>query len=369
MRRLSRQLTLALSLALSGCSFFGAGGNSEESCDLALAALCELPFGTSPTFGGETEIDTSSDARCNAILPPDMEKGIPELCVITGTAITIKANAVVRATGARALALVARENLSIYGTLDVSSHRESTLRSTVSELVGAGAGSTCPAFARMPGGGTLGGAGGAGGSFSGSGGAGGAGDTDDTNVAGGLPGAALTAQEVGTLHAGCAGQGGGAAAVAGGDGGQGGGAVYLASMKVVQVIGEGKIGANGAGGKGGGPLAGGGGGGSGGMIVVDAPLVIVAGLISANGGGGGEGGDGTAGGDGADGTLSVSPARGGASGASLAKGGNGAAASTTATPGDGSITSGGGGGGSVGVVRFRTDDLKTTGGMISPPPT
>jgi hypothetical protein len=147
-----------------------------------------------------------------------------------------------------------------------------------------------------------------------------------------------------------------------GTGGAGGGAVQISSAVSIAIEEGGAINMSGNGGKG----NAGGGGGAGGAILLEAPVVRIAGTLAANGGGGGSGG---LGGDGMSGRPGSEPAAGGVSDDG-ATGGDGAygGAFDGAVGGafDGGI-SGGGGGGGAGVIRINTaDGGAEIPGVVSP---
>jgi len=267
---------------------------------------------------------------------------LPDLCVMSGTTVT--ATGAVRVIGARPLAIVATQDLTIGSgaTLDASS--------IVGGTRGAGANlGTCNAGS-PPGGSSGGGGGGAGGSFQSRGGAGGGG----MGTAGGTSGVTVTTAFV---RGGCRGQPGGGATP--GSGGDSGGSIYLVAGARLQI--DGQLNASGAGGGGAtGSKSGGGGGGSGGMITLyGSPIVIGSGArIWANGGGGGGGGSSSS--AGTSGGQAVAPGGGGSAGSGDGAGGVGAAQVMSGAPGMQGAKGGGGGGGGVGVIE------NVTGGLLAP---
>ncbi len=155
-------------------------------------------------------------------------------------------------------------------------------------------------------------------------------------------------------------------------GGGGGGALQLVSCTRISLDEDGFVDANGAGGEGGvgGAAGGGSGGGSGGGILIEAPSVILYGIVTANGGGGGAGGT-TAG-------TPLTPASGGdgerlggAGGvwSPAGNGGDGAAEGIPAARGmaaaNAALGSGGGGGG-MGRVRINSLAPPAITGIVSP---
>jgi hypothetical protein len=136
-----------------------------------------------------------------------------------------------------------------------------------------------------------------------------------------------------------------------GRGGGGGGALQIISNTKIEIAGG--INAGGCGGKAGtGNSDSGGGGGAGGAILLEAPSVIVTGILAANGGGGGGGGGGGAT-IGANGSLGTMPAPAGAGNNAGEQGGAGAATGQAAGSGGNAGTPGGGGGG-MGRIRINT---------------
>jgi len=267
------------------------------------AGLLRVCFGSLPIgninlpIGGV--LDTSG-AGCNFVVG---QQGGPQLCVISGTNLTVTGNLV--AVGTRPLMLVATDTITVVGqgSIDVSSVSGGGART------GAG-GNASECSLSTKGQNDQGGAGGgAGGSFGTAGGKGGTGDQNDNGPGradGGNPGNTQTNPTV--LRGGCAGGDGGNGnsgdpRALGGEGGEGGGAVYLIAATRIAI--EGNVFASGAGGRvtigSNGRLEGAGGGGSGGMVVLDAPTIQVSGRVVANGGAGGGGGGnvgGTGGGNG-----------------------------------------------------------------------
>jgi hypothetical protein len=383
-----RSILLIIAVALIGCDgLFGIrdpqprsdassaiDGSATEPLDAreCWATGIEVCFTTPPSgpimLAGT--LDTTSDARCS----PDFST----TCVIAGGSISIEATATLTVAGTRPLVLVASDELTIAGTLDIASHAQTPAQT------GPGAVSAvCHQFGLPPPdtNNTDGTGGGAGGSFGDAGGAGGG------NASGAHGGAVSTDVEGKAFGAGCRGEDGanpnpGSSTLpAYGLGGAGGGATYLIGGTAILI--SGIINASGAGGLGGectspcdgsssGKAHGGGGGGAGGMIVLEAPSIANTGSIFADGGGGGEGASHSeTGASGADPSGSA-PAAGGSAEGNHHGGPGGAgvhAGSVAGTGGDGSNDYGGGGGGGGGggagkIVVYGT----TLTGNASPAP-
>jgi hypothetical protein len=277
-------------------------------------------------------------------------------CVIAAHSITINTGVTVAATGMRPLVLVATESITMSGLIDVASHRG----------VGIGAGADAPGC--NEGSPPTGTSGGAGGSFGGAGG--------DGAAVGGNAGTAGATIIPTMMRGGCPGQNG-SDDTAPGPRGHGGGGVMLIANNTITI--GGIVNASGSGGGGGGNSAnaGAGGGGSGGLIGLDAPTIMVSGVVVANGGGGGEASGAVSTGDvGDDPTNATTPALGGSGGSSFGTdGGNGAYATTltgdnAATNCTGTCTTpsaGGGGGGGAGLIKHYRATSIGGSGTISPP--
>lgn len=289
---------------------------------------------TSPPTGNITSadaraIDTTTGNGC--VITTGLRAGPSSVCVLAGSAVDLASGITIEATGTRPLVIVADDTITIGGTV--------TVASTAAGTIGAGADS-CTSGAGQEGQGGGGGAGGSHGSLGGVGGAGTAGRGGDV----GLP--ALTG-----VRGGCSGGAGGADGAGAGAGapGAGGGAVYLLARNQVTV--DGFVNASGAGGGAAGAMtagAGGGGGGAGGYIGIDAPQIVIGGLVLAVGGGGGGGG--------AHGETSFAQPGAETNTCSAASGGNGAIASNT--------IAGNGGPGSVDTTKNGTDGGSTIGGSL-----
>jgi hypothetical protein len=298
-------------------------------------------------------IDTSADGACTFVVPQVFG---PELCVVAGTTVTIT-DALV-ATGSRPLAILATDNATIGGTIDVSSTRTRH---------GAGA-DDLACIPSGPGAGSSNGAGGgAGASFGSSGGGGGAGSGGA--VAGGM--AAPASHTPTVVRGGCPGALGGIGTISDDAPGSGGGAIYLLAAGTLTITGT--IDASGAGGGAGRASKGGGAGaGSGGMIVLWASTMdVTVPKIFANGGGGGGGADnGASGHAGDDPSAPSTPAAGGTGGGSAGPGpgGTGAYQDVAAQRGLDDVTGAGGGGGGGGVGFLLVISGQAIGGDLSPTP-
>jgi hypothetical protein len=327
-------------------------------------------------FNAATTIDTDNATPSGCVATTGTSAN--GYCVVAGTDISVAAN--VRAIGTKPLVLIATQTLTVSantGVIDVGSHRNPPAP-TNTEFYGAGAN---PTICQSPNGPGPGG-GGAGGSFLTLGGTGGAGT--GASAVGGTPGPAIPLAAQGLVHGGCPGQT--SNGTAGIIFGAGGGAVYLIAGKTITI--GGTVIAGGAGARSGLPIGasggdGAGGGGSGGMIGLDAPTIIVTGLLIANGGGGGSGGNAIAGHSGDDALTTMAPDGGGSNssangsnagagfggdGSSGGAGGNGSAAKPANAQ---DIPGGGGGGGGAGVILVpatASQALDTNPG-ISPPVT
>jgi hypothetical protein len=195
--------------------------------------------------------------------------------------------------------------------------------------------------------------GGGGGSFCGTGGSGAMGTGA---VSGGsTPGSPYGAPSLVPLWGGSAGGGVHAPDVAGNASCSGGGAVQISASKSITIAAGGFITVNGAGGVAGGDESGEGGG-SGGAILLEAPIITIAGVVEANGG---EGSDPES--DGAnppeDGGAAVEPG--------VAGGTGGAGENVNGGNGDPTDAGFGGGGGGTGRIRLNGTTVKVTG-TVSP---
>jgi hypothetical protein len=290
-----------------------------------------------------------------------------QLGVFGFAGLTIAPTAIVRTTGAGALALVSSKDVFVGGTLN--------LQGSCAEVnAGAGAGGV-GSDGGGDGGGSLGGfdaatgrAGGGGGGGLGDGGGKGGSSGLAAGGTGGMIFGDLTVEPV--VLAG--GGGGGAGRVAGGGaGGNGGGAVLLAVNGDLKV--DGVIHAGGCGGLAGAMGASGGGGGAGGAILLEAAQLVLGNgsALAANGGGGGAGDGGQPGGAATPDRVAApggAPRNNGAPG-----GGGGVTGSTTGktptTPPNAKW--GGGGGAGIGRIAIKTlaGDYVDQGAALSPDPT
>jgi len=297
-------------------------------------------------------IDTDADPRCISV-PQVGVVGAPALCVIVGA--TIATSGSVQVTGGHALALIARDTVTIPmdSTLDVSSKQRGTL----------GPGADQVPCTSKPGGmnptGKPGG-GGAGGSFHGVGGQGGLGDAANATAGD----AGMVTSDLGVVRGGCGGGRGGTPGSIVDNGGHGGGALYISADNAIII--EGTINGSGGGGTAV-AFAGGGGGGSGGYVGLDAPQVLGNGIVFTRGGSGAAGSNTTKGADGQDPADSTSPTLGlpGIDGGDGGDGSppNGSMVDGVKAPnGDGELTVGGGGGGGAAgwIVSYRASSTAFT---------
>lgn len=269
----------------------------------------------------------------------------PGLAILHIRTLTVEAGATLRVVGSRPIAIIASQQVTISGVIDVSADRGTPGAGGATSGSGNGAGGDAPA----DGGAVQPGGGGAGfGSFGGSGG-------DGFSEAGGQGGATYGSPSQSVLFGGSA--GGLSADCPADTAGAGGGAIDIYSAKLISIPTGGGINAGGGGGAGGNVcgsvFGGGGGGGSGGAIFLQAPSVTQGGTLAANGAGGGSGAGktgsqpGTAGND-ATLDASVAPGAVGPGG----NGGAGAVGTAAATSGEPLALFGGGGGGGGGVGRI-----------------
>ena len=333
------------------------------------APECSAEWGTPPTVGDPCRFAKGPAVTITGTQTLDTTSGLlggddGELVSVGGIqarmyivdSFTVSAGATLRATGPHPVLVISWGDISIAGTIDVSSKTAGT------PIVGAGGNATtCPA---IPDGGTNnngGGAGGGGGGLGTAGGNGGQGGSNGGRQIGATGGPSASP----LLQGGCRGGRGGNTPNA--EGGGGGGAIYLVSKTRITV--SGTIDAGGAGGLGATGRGGGGGGGAGGMIGLEAPVVSTTGTLAANGGGGGQGVDGDPGGVGQDGKATATVATGGGPGGDqCGPGGAGGFAATAATGGvNGNCSSngGGGGGGAYGIIVVKSPS-KTLGGVVTP---
>jgi hypothetical protein len=270
-----------------------------------------------------------------------------EIALLVYSSITI--NNTLRVVGPVPLILVARDGITVGGSIDVSAMDAVPGPGGRRGADGAGASASGPGNGR--GGGHEGSyedGGGGGGGQCGTGGRGGDADPDIGTTARGGDGGGRTdaAGDPETLRGGGGGGAGNGDGGRFGVGGAGGGAVQLSSRGTItiggSVLARGSQGRPGSGGSG--NDGSGGGGGAGGWILVEAPSVTIGGTLDAIGGNGG-GGD-SGGGGGAGGTTSSDGAAGGGDG------GGGA--------------NGGGGGGGAGCLVIRSFDPLPMSGTFRP---
>jgi len=276
--------------------------------------------------------------------------------------------------GARAFALVTRQDLVVDGAMGVWA-------SWVTDGAGGDNTAAClPGGRGKPGvlqsmGAMSGGSGGGGGGFGADGGRGAVvdGATGAVRTRAGLANGEVTLVP---LRGGCRGGAGGDPASNGGPAGGAGGALQMVAGGELHV--SGYVTARGGGGQGVlGPSGGGGGGGSGGGLLLEASTLTIDGQLTANGGGGGEGGraagDSDFGSNGHD--WDGVQASGGAGGSFGGDGGPGGALAG-ADGEDGlvgesdasNLAGGGGGGGGVGRIHLRAIGTLTMGpaSLVSP---
>jgi hypothetical protein len=309
----------------NGCDANGCKPCTTPECEKHiipkyLPTICDQRLSGDPrSITTDATIDTTNPQNCSSVV---MQPGGVDICVLRYSALTIEANRTLTVTGPRAVALVADDDLTIVGALDVSA---------IVNTNGPGGGvivsGTCT--------GTKGGCGGAGYRTAGGSG-GGTGATGNGGAKEPLP------TQLAVLRGGTRCQGGS---------GAGGAATLISCRGTVNV--PGLIDANGSGGYGDVNDVQHGyyqatGGNSGGTVVLQGMTINATGRFYANGGGGGAGGAGT-GLNGEDGKRSAVAALGGVGGGAV--GGNGG--SEGSMPSNGSqyfmdTTNGGAGGGSAG---------------------
>ncbi|HPH65086.1 MAG TPA: hypothetical protein PLF40_05050 [Kofleriaceae bacterium] len=269
----------------------------------------------------------------------------------------------VRVIGNRALIILARNNITLMGEVDIDGGRAADNSANGAGggagAVGASAATGCSAG--QNGGNNNGFGGGAGGAFGLASGKGG------SNL-GGASSPRCMALLRDNLQGGSGGGRGGDTDT-GGAGGGGGGAIQFSALLSIQVgaqVGA-LLHANGSGGQAKqADKRGGGGGGAGGGFLFEAPSVTIAAnaIVVANGGAGGDGKD-TPNGDGQPGQRDTTDAKGGGNG------GNGGSVASPANNGTGNANDGGGGGGaSVGKIEVRAGNAGpvNANAIVSPTP-
>ena len=325
-----------------------------------------------------TDVNTSgtnvpAGVARTAATQPD---GARDLAIFAVRSLWVKPAAVLRWSGTSAVVIVASDHILIEGAIDVSAAGTTAgpggWRGGNTQAAGqapSGATAAPPGYNAGTGEDT----GGSGGSFGAVGGRGG-----PAGIAGSpQPGTVFGTASLVPLFGG-GGGGGGSGMASGGTGGGGGGALQLVAAVRIDVTGTLiTAGAGGGGGDGTFTFGAGGGGGAGGGLLLEAPMVLVTGVLAANGGGGGGGAYQAqdAGAAGMAGQPSAVPAPGGQGGSSGSPtngaGGAGGAASTAAEvggTGSGGAPNGGGGGGGVGRIAIYSRSGAAPGGTCSPPP-
>jgi hypothetical protein len=352
-----------LLLALSAC---GRSGFDERApleppahvpASVTLDGAGSLVLGTSVIDTTSLTIDGASPVRGQLAAIAQLGGG-PELALLQAEHITISDGAMVRVVGTRGLVILAR-TVDVGGSLDASAGAGAALIKAANGVHEAG--NVCDSGGGGGGHGTRGGTGG---------------DADSCTFGG--PGGAVIGDDALTLLVGGAAGGDGVTAACGiPPGGGGGGALQLSASERVSIAGAGAVLVGGGGGVGGlecgdGDAGAGGGGGAGGAIYIEAPVVVIDGVLLAHGGGGGAGGNGLTqngpigkGGDGAAGT-SRDPAVGGVPPAPNA-GIGGAGGTGALAAGDGMMgnNNGGGGGGGAGRIVIIGDAIELRG-FVSP---
>jgi hypothetical protein len=362
---------------------------------------------------GVTTLNT--DTGCSNVVR--QSAGAPEICVVRHRDIHVLVGATLKASGGRALALVATRDLSIEGVLSVAAH--AAVAGPGALASGAGVGQDAVVVGSPGSGGP------------GSGGPGSGGMDAPANVAGGGAGHAVKGGAGGAVSNGCNGNGcsqpGGAggmpygsehlvplqggsrgghnsgAAMSGrrATPGAGGGALQLVSCADLSLGAQAIVDASGGGGGGGlpgpndnNPAGAGAGGGSGGAILIEAMRVSVhaGAVVVANGGGGGGGATpsrtistgtgmgmgnqtitlpGAAGLAGQDGQRSAVAAAGGTAGGPGSLAGAAGGTSGAAASGGGAVLppgAAGGGGAAAGFIRINTmsGTANLSGTVLSP---
>ena len=286
--------------------------------------------------------------------------------VIVVKSLTLEPAGRINVTGGLPLALVSLGDMTLLGPIDANAARGAANAGGFSaqaggQIKGAGPGggpaSTGTTFNASAAAG--------GGSYCGRGGQGGVESTATGQAA--APTASYGTTAIVPLLGGSSGGNGGLGS------GAGGGALQLVARGTLSLGAAGHINVGGGGGTFGGPgiIEEASGGGSGGSLLIEAPIVKIAGALAANGGGGGSGYSGTA--YGQDATPDAIAAGGGAGGST---GGAGAASAsidganglTGAVTSDALGSGGEGGGGGAGRIRINTmtGSADLPGATISP---
>lgn len=282
------------------------------------------------------------------------------IAVLAFDDFAVMASGSVRVVGNHALIILARNNITLLGEVDIDGGRAGD---TSANGAGGGAGAVGASDATgcspgANGGNNNGFGGGAGGAFGLASGKGG------SNLGG--TSSPRCDELLRNVLRGGSGGGRGGDVNNGGAGGGGGGAIQFSALLSIQV--GGLLHANGSGGQARQvDKRGGGGGGAGGGFLFEAPNVTITqdAIVVANGGGGGDGKDERNDGDGEPGQRNSNDAQGGGNG------GDGGALSAAAKNGTGSANDGGGGGGaSVGKIEVRAGNPSPVNGnaVVSPSP-
>ncbi len=264
----------------------------------------------------------------------------PSLGVFVIGSLDVAADGVVGFDGARPCVLLVSGRATIRG-------RVTATHDTEVFYYNPPAGSYPRAGEDGPGAGSLGtisgsfGGGCSGGSYGTSGGDGGTGVMD--TVAGATPSGPVGDSSLVPLFGGSAGGGCEPGAYSCG----GGGAFQISARVRIDVLLGATVDAGGQGGKSQG--TGGGGGGSGGAILLEAPIVEIAGFVSVNGGSGA-----SPIANGTDASPTLAPVSGPRGDANRGSGGTGSDAMGIAGAGEPGLNSGGGGGGGAGRIRIRS---------------
>jgi hypothetical protein len=356
---------IAMTVLLTGCDLLfsidhlddadagiGDGVSIDATC-LGIGLLSGICVEGGGDIALTTAINTTGDGRCRKV-PQDNG---PTLCVIDGERISV--SEFVQVTGDSPLVLIATKSVAITGAIDASSR---------AGRVGAGAQLGCAGGVGTNGG--TGGGGGAGGSFGFIGAGGAAGQQGGFTTSPGGMAKPVVPQTA--VVGGCGGGSGGVAGAASPAApGAGGGAIYVIAGDMIHLAATASINASGGGGAGGTTAGGGGaGGGAGGFIALDAPMIVLDGLVFARGGGGGgAGGSSTGGYAGADPSSPTTGTPGGAAGANGGRGGDGCGAPAGQQGGNAYSSAYGGGGGGGGCGRIRLYGTLTGMGTLNPAPT
>lgn len=356
----------------------------DRACLAAASAPLELSAVDSP-FRFDTGNGSWSAARTGfsgpaGTLIPSTGPG-SALRVLCTTSFRIAPGATLEVVGPHAFGIAAVSDVDIEGTLNASANLAGAFAPGPGGFAGASA-QLRDNFAARQGSGPCGGAFPSGISFGDDIGGGGAGhggrggEGSAIQEAAGGPGGAPCGSETFAYVLGGSGGAAGGGTNEPGRGGGGGGAVYLYAGASVTVTAGGAVHVNGAAGQSGAAGDGAGGGGAGGMVLIEAPSVLLSGILTANGGGGGAGSyrdanDAFQRGAAAEhGRNDAVRAQGGAGQGEGASGGRGGAGSTL--DGDNaqdatapSLNNGGGGGGAAGRIGVRSPSAQTPG-TLSP---